>query len=200
MLYFITINTINARINKEVRDSVIFNVPIFLTSLRIAAIPLVILFFYLDMPLTTATIFGLAGLTDWADGYYARKYNQESRFGAFLDPVADKLIVATALILVVEREGMFWITLAGIIIISREIVISALREWMAETGQRSKVAVATIGKVKAVTQILALIFLLYNQDLFGLPLREIGLGFLVIATVLTVVSMVQYLQSAFSSK
>ncbi len=182
----------------------IFNIPIFLTSLRIIAIPLVILFFYLDMPLTTSTIFGLAGLTDWADGYYARKYNQESRFGAFLDPVADKLIVAVALILVVEREGRgdiaFWITLAGIIIISREIIISALREWMAETGQRSKVAVAYIGKVKAVTQIFALIFLLYNQDLFGLPLREIGLVFLVIATILTIVSMVQYLKSAFSGQ
>ena len=181
-----------------------FNIPIFLTSLRIVAIPLVILFFYLDMPLTTATIFGLAGLTDWADGYYARKYNQESRFGAFLDPVADKLIVAVALILVVEREGRgdiaFWITLAGIIIISREIIISALREWMAETGQRSKVAVVYIGKIKAVTQILALIFLLYDQDLFGLPLRGIGLVFLVVATILTIVSMVQYLQSAFSTK
>lgn len=181
-----------------------FNIPIFLTSLRIVAIPLVILFFYLDMPLTTSIIFGLAGLTDWADGYYARKYNQESRFGAFLDPVADKLIVAVALILVVEREGRgdiaFWITLAGIIIISREIIISALREWMAETGQRSKVAVAYIGKVKAVIQILALIFLLYNQDLFGLPLREVGLVLLVIATILTIVSMVQYLQSAFSTK
>ncbi len=176
-----------------------FNIPIFLTSLRILAIPLVILFFYLDMPLTTSTIFGLAGLTDWADGYYARKYNQESRFGAFLDPVADKLIVATALILVVEREAMFWITMAGIIIISREIIISALREWMAETGQRSKVAVAYIGKIKAVTQIFALIFLLYNQDLFGLPLREVGLVFLVVATVLTIVSMIQYLKAAFSN-
>ncbi len=182
----------------------IFNIPIFLTSLRIGAIPLVILFFYLDMPLTASTIFGLAGLTDWADGYYARRFNQESRFGAFLDPVADKLIVAVALILVVEREGRgdiaLWITLAAIIIISREIIISALREWMAETGQRSKVAVAYIGKIKAVTQIFALIFLLYNKDLFGLPLREVGLVFLAIATVLTVVSMVQYLQAAFSDK
>jgi len=164
----------------------------------------VILFFYLEMPLTASTIFGLAGLTDWADGYYARKYNQESRFGAFLDPVADKLIVAVALILIVEREGRgdiaLWITLAAVIIIAREIVISALREWMAESGQRSKVAVAYIGKVKAVTQIFALIFLLYNQDLFGLPLREVGLVFLAIATVLTIVSMVQYLQSAFSNK
>ena len=175
----------------------IFNLPIFLTLLRIAAIPLVVVFFYLEMPLTASTIFGLAGLTDFVDGYLARKYNQESRFGAFLDPVADKLLVAVALLLIVEREGMFWITLAAIIIISREITISALREWMAETGQRSKVAVAFTGKVKAVTQIFALIFLLYNQDLWGAPLREVGLIFLVIATVLTVVSMVQYLYDAF---
>jgi len=177
---------------------VIFNLPILLTILRIFAIPLVVLFFYLDMPLTSSTIFGLAGLTDLMDGYLARKYNQESRFGAFLDPVADKLLVAVALLLVVERESMIWITLAAIIIISREIIISALREWMAETGQRSKVAVAYIGKVKAVTQIFALIFLLYNQDLWGLPLREVGLVFLVIATILTVVSMVQYLRGAFA--
>lgn len=176
----------------------ILNLPIFLTLLRILAIPLVVLFFYLDMPLTSSTIFGLAGLTDLADGYLARKYNQESRFGAFLDPVADKLLVAVALLLIVERESMFWITFASIIIISREITISALREWMAETGQRSKVAVAYIGKVKAVSQILALIFLLYNQDLWGLPLREVGLVLLVIATVLTVISMIQYLRGAFS--
>ncbi|PID33908.1 MAG: CDP-diacylglycerol--glycerol-3-phosphate 3-phosphatidyltransferase [Thiotrichales bacterium] len=178
----------------------IFNLPIFLTILRILSIPLVVLFFYLDMPLTTATIFGLAGLTDLIDGYLARKYNQESRFGAFLDPVADKLLVAVALLLVVEREGAIWITIAAILIISREITISALREWMAETGQRSKVAVAYIGKLKAVAQILSLIFLLYNQDLWGLPLREVGLGLLLIATVLTVVSMVQYLRAVFSKK
>ena len=177
----------------------IFNLPIFLTLLRIAAIPLVVLFFYLDMPLTASTIFGLAGLTDFVDGYLARKYNQESRFGAFLDPVADKLLVAVALILIVEREGMFWITMAAILIISRELTISALREWMAETGQRGKVAVVMMGKVKAVAQILALIFLLYNQDLWGAPLREVGLVLLAVATVLTVVSMVQYLVSAFSN-
>jgi len=176
---------------------VTFNLPIFLTFLRILAIPLVVVFFYLEMPLTASTIFGLAGLTDFIDGYLARKYNQESRFGAFLDPVADKLLVAVALILIVEREGAFWITMAAIIIISREIIISALREWMAESGQRSKVAVAYIGKVKAVTQIFALIFLLYNKDLFGIPIREIGLICLVTATVLTVISMVQYLANAF---
>ena len=152
------------------------------------------------MPLTASTIFGLAGLTDFVDGYLARKYDQESRFGAFLDPVADKLLVAVALLLVVEREAAMWITLAAIIIISREITISALREWMAETGQRSKVAVAYIGKVKAVSQIFSLIFLLYNKDLFGVPIRELGLIFLVIATVLTVVSMIQYLRDAFTSE
>lgn len=176
-----------------------FNLPIFLTILRILAIPLVVLFFYLDMPLTASTIFGLAGLTDFIDGYLARKYNQESRFGAFLDPVADKLLVAVALLLIVEREGTLWITMAAVIIISREITISALREWMAETGQRSKVAVSYIGKVKAVAQILSLIFLLFNQDLWGLPLREVGLVLLVVATILTVISMVQYLRSAFTS-
>lgn len=177
-----------------------FNLPIFLTILRIFAIPLVILFFYLDMPFMTAFTFGMAGLTDFVDGYLARKYNQESRFGAFLDPVADKLLVAVALLLVVEREGVLWMTLAAVIIISREITISALREWMAEVGQRSKVAVAYVGKVKAVTQILSLIFLLYNKDLFGIPIRELGLVLLVIATVLTVVSMVQYLKDAFGQK
>ena len=178
----------------------IYNLPVLLTLSRILAIPLVVIFYYLEMPLTASTIFGLAGLTDLIDGYLARKYNQVSRFGAFLDPVADKLLVSVALILIVEREGMIWITLAAIIIISREITISALREWMAETGERSKVAVSYIGKVKAVTQILALIFLLYNQDLFGAPLREVGLVFLAVATVLTIISMVQYLALAFSNK
>ncbi len=178
----------------------IFNLPIFLTILRIIAIPLVVLFFYLEMPLTASTIFGLAGLTDYIDGYLARKYNQESRFGAFLDPVADKLLVATALILIVEREAMIWITLAAIFIISREIIISALREWMAETGERAKVAVAMLGKVKAVAQIFALIFLLYNKDLWGVPLREVGLVLLAIATAVTVISMFQYLRAAFGSK
>ncbi len=173
------------------------NLPIFLTILRIAAIPLIVLFFYLEMPLTASTIFGLAGLTDLIDGYLARKFNQESRFGAFLDPVADKLLVAVALLLIVEREGMIWITLAAIIIIAREITISALREWMAEIGERGVVGVAFIGKLKAVLQILSLIFLLYNQDLWGAPLREVGLVFLAIATVLTIISMVQYLRAAY---
>lgn len=174
------------------------NIPTSLTLLRIALIPVMVLFFYLDYPFMAAFIFGIAGLTDWADGYLARKWNQESRLGAFLDPVADKLIVTVAMLLIVEREAEFWITLAAIAIIGREIVISALREWMAEVGKRGKVAVALIGKVKTTAQIIALIFLLYNQPLFGvLPIREMGLIALAIATVLTLVSMVQYLMAAF---
>ena len=176
-----------------------FNLPIFLTLLRILAIPLVIVFFYLGYPLAAATTFGLAGVTDWADGYFARKLGQESRFGAFLDPVADKLIVAVTLILIVSQEVNVWITLAACIIIGREIVISALREWMAESGESSKVAVANLGKIKTVVQIFALIFLLYNQPLFGFPIREAGLILLAIATVLTVWSMIQYLRSAFKT-
>lgn len=181
----------------------VFNLPVLLTWLRIAFIPLLVFLFYLKepwAPLAAALLFAIAGLTDWADGYLARLWQQESRFGAFLDPVADKLIVAAVLILLVEREVNIWITLATVIIIGRELVISALREWMAESGNRSKVAVAFMGKLKTTAQIIALICLLYNQDLFGvLPLREIGLVALFIATVLTVWSMVQYLRSAFSS-
>ena len=179
------------------------NIPTILTSLRIAFIPLMIFFFYLDYSwaaLAASTVFGFAGITDWADGYYARKLGMESRFGAFLDPVADKLIVTAALLLIVEREADFWITMAASIIIGREIVISALREWMAETGQRSKVAVATLGKIKTAAQITALIFLLYNDSLWGLPLREVGLILLVVATLLTVISMIQYLRGAFSTR
>lgn len=176
------------------------NLPTALTLLRIVMIPLMVVLHYMGYPLAASVTFGLAGLTDWADGYLARKLNQESRLGAFLDPVADKLIVVVALLLIVEREANFWITLAAIAIIGREILISALREWMAETGQRSKVAVAYIGKVKTTAQIFALIFLLYNQPLWGvIPIREMGLIALAIATALTLISMVQYLLSAFKN-
>ena len=175
----------------------ILNIPIFLTYLRIAAIPVMVALFYWDYPFTTAVIFGLAGLTDWADGYLARRWGQESRFGAFLDPVADKLIVAVALILIVESQANAWVTIAAAIIICRELTVSALREWMAEVGQRSKVAVAYIGKLKTAAQITSLICLLYDKTLWGIPFHELGLFFLAIATVLTVWSMIQYLSDAF---
>lgn len=174
-------------------------IPTQLTLLRVLLIPIMVVCFYQPVWGATAAaiIFAVAGITDWADGYLARKMNQESSFGAFLDPVADKLIVAVALILIAVRDDNAWITLAAVAIISRELVISALREWMAREGQSSKVAVAYIGKLKTTAQIIALLFLLYNQPLFGLPLREIGLFALAIATVFTVVSMVQYLVAAF---
>lgn len=177
------------------------NIPTYLTLLRIFLIPVMVVFFYLDYPFMAALTFGIAGLTDWADGYLARKWDQESRLGAFLDPVADKLIVIVAMLLIVEREAQLWITLAAIAIIGREIVISALREWMAEVGKRGKVAVAFIGKVKTTAQIIALIFLLYNQLLLGvLPIREMGLIALALATVLTIASMIQYLMAAFRAE
>ncbi|RVU84810.1 CDP-diacylglycerol--glycerol-3-phosphate 3-phosphatidyltransferase [Leucothrix sargassi] len=174
-----------------------FNIPILLTYLRIAAIPLMVALFYMDYPLATAIVFALAGVTDWADGYLARRWGQESRFGAFLDPVADKLMVAVALILIVESQANAWVTIAAALIISRELTISALREWMAEVGQRSKVAVAFIGKLKTTAQIMSLTFLLYDKTLWGIPFHEIGLLLLAVATILTVWSMIQYLADAF---
>jgi len=174
--------------------------PTLLTLLRIALLPVIIVVFYL--PFTWARplsclIFVVAGITDWLDGYLARKWNQESRFGAFLDPVADKLMVATALILLVEFDNSPWLTIPAIVIIGREITISALREWMAEMGQRGKVAVGWLGKVKTTSQIVALACLLYLHDFLGLPIYKIGLILLYIATALTIWSMVGYMQAAF---
>ena len=174
-----------------------YNIPILLTYLRIVAIPFVVALHYMDYPFMTAFVFGMAGFTDWVDGYLARKWNQESRFGAFLDPVADKLMVAVALVLVAVDQNTIWVTVAAAIIICRELVISALREWMAEVGQRSKVAVGMIGKIKTGAQMTSLICLLYDKTLLGIPFHEIGLMLLALATVLTVWSMVLYLIDAF---
>ena len=180
----------------------VLNLPVILTLLRIALLPIIVVVFYLDYhwarPVTCG-IFLLAGLTDWADGYLARKLGQESRFGAFLDPVADKLMVACVLILIVEFDHSPWLTIPAIVIIGREITISALREWMAEMGQRGKVAVSWWGKLKTTLQIIALAMLLYEHDLFGLPIYKIGMGALYVATVLTIWSMVGYIRAAFAS-
>lgn len=178
------------------------NLPIVLTWLRIALIPVFIGVFYIPWywaPPLSALLFALAAVTDWADGYLARKWDQTSRFGAFLDPVADKLMVAAALILLTQQYATAWLTLAAIIIIGREITISALREWMAEVGQRGKVAVAALGKIKTTTQMLALILLLYQHPIYGFDMRLPGLILLYISVILTVVSMFQYLAAAFES-
>jgi len=176
------------------------NLPTWLTLLRIALLPVIVVVFYLDYswarPLS-CIIFIVAGITDWADGYLARLWGVESRFGAFLDPVADKLMVATVLILIVEFDQSPWLTIPAIVIISREITISALREWMAEMGSRGKVAVGWLGKVKTTAQITALSLLLWLHDFLGLPIYQIGVVALYVAAALTIWSMVGYMQAAF---
>ena len=175
-------------------------IPNLLTLLRIALIPLMVIVYFSSiahaMPLA-ALIFTLAGLTDLLDGYLARKLDQTSAFGAFLDPVADKLIVVCALVIVVYQHPSMHVLIPALIIIGREITVSALREWMAELGNRGKVAVSYLGKVKTTVQIVAIIFLLWFEPLFGLPVFEIGKWLLDIAAILTVVSMLGYLQAAF---
>jgi CDP-diacylglycerol--glycerol-3-phosphate 3-phosphatidyltransferase len=174
--------------------------PTVLTLARIVMIPVLVLAFYLPYPWSNevaVAIFIAAGVTDWADGWIARRYGLTSPFGAFLDPVADKLIVAVALILIVQRHPDMLLALSAAVIMGREITISALREWMAELGQRARVKVSRVGKSKTVFQMVAIGFLLYGEPLLGLPVLRIGVVLLVIAAVLTIWSMIIYLRSAW---
>jgi len=169
-----------------------------LTLLRIILIPLFVVIFYLPVSwahLACAVIFAVAAITDWLDGYVARKYDQSTAFGAFLDPVADKLMVAISLLLLVSiHHDSAWFVAAAAVIVGREIVISALREWMAELGQRSSVAVSFIGKIKTTLQMIAILVLLMDrQEWF---LMEIGFIALAGAAALTLWSMVIYLRAA----
>ncbi|MEM8844825.1 MAG: CDP-diacylglycerol--glycerol-3-phosphate 3-phosphatidyltransferase [Pseudomonadota bacterium] len=177
-----------------------YTIPNILTLLRIALIPLMLIVylssFEYAMPLA-ALIFGLAGITDMLDGYIARKLNQTSSFGAFLDPVADKLIVACALVLILYKHPSFYILIPALIIIGREITVSALREWMAGLGKRETVAVSYLGKIKTISQVIAILFLLWYQPLFGIPTFAVGQWLLIIAAGLTVLSMLDYLRAAF---
>lgn len=173
-----------------------------LTLFRILLIPLLVIVFYLPydwrFPLCAA-LFGIAGITDWADGYIARKYNLSTPFGAFLDPVADKLTVAVALGLLIELYGSIWFTLPAVVIICREIVISALREWMAEIGSRATVAVSMMGKIKTTLQIIAIIVLLaFDPKQFEI-MKLTGLAVLYAAAILTLWSMIIYLRAAWPS-
>lgn len=141
------------------------NIPNILTTVRLALVPILVVVFYLPYqwsPLLCAFIFMAASFTDWFDGYLARKWNQSTPFGAFVDPVADKIMVAVVLCLLVEKFAYPWMTLPAVVIIGREIVISALREWMAELGKRTSVAVSMVGKVKTAAQMMAICFLLYE--------------------------------------
>ncbi len=184
------------------------NVPIVLTWLRIAAIPLFVAVLYFpeftdrlsteQANILATAIFIAAALTDWLDGYLARKWNQSSAFGAFLDPVADKLMVTAALIVLVELNRID--AIVALIIIGREITISALREWMAQLGQSKSVAVSYLGKIKTVAQLIAIPFLLYDGILFGvINCRLTGRLFIWVAAVLTLWSMFYYLKAAFAS-
>lgn len=178
------------------------NLPTVLTLMRIVLLPVLVAVFYLPYDWArpvAAVLFIIGGLTDWLDGYLARKWQQESHFGAFLDPVADKLMVMTALVLVVEATASWVITVPAIVIIGREITISALREWMAEIGQRANVAVSIWGKLKTTAQIVALVVLLYESPLFGIDLWPFGITLLYVAATLTIWSMIQYMQAAVRS-
>lgn len=149
---------------------------------------------------TAAWLYGLAAITDWFDGYLARKLNQQSALGAFLDPVADKLLVSVALILIASEHASYHtiVIIGTCVIIGREITISALREWMATLGQRSTVAVSMVGKVKTAVQMLAIGFLLHKLPFLGYDTRYIGVHLLVIAAILTVASMIVYLKASWS--
>jgi len=180
----------------------IYSIPNILTLMRIALIPVFMIIFYLPWEysnLVCAVVYGLAGITDWLDGYLARRLNQSSPLGAFLDPVADKLMVAAALILLVEADPSPALAIPAVIIIGREIAISALREWMAELGARATVAVSAIGKVKTVTQIVAITMLIYRDDFLGIPIYTAGYVLLYMAAILTFWSMVVYLRAAWPS-
>jgi CDP-diacylglycerol--glycerol-3-phosphate 3-phosphatidyltransferase/cardiolipin synthase len=183
-----------------------FNFPLFLTWLRILAIPLFVAVLYLPEDLlnertqniVSMWIFIAAAVTDWLDGYLARRWNQTTSFGAFLDPVADKLMVAAALIVLTEKGIVD--PFASLIIIGREITVSALREWMASLGKSKSVAVNIFGKVKTVAQLIAIPFLLYNGVLFGLfHTNWVGRILIWVAAFITLLSMVVYLKAAWAS-
>jgi cardiolipin synthase len=189
-----------------------FNIPILLTWLRVALIPLVVGVFYLPDPwlspfakgLAATIVFVVAAVTDWFDGFLARRWNETSAFGAFLDPVADKLMVAGALLVLVEfrdEPAVFFkgdITILSFVIIGREIAISALREWMAQIGASKSVAVSSLGKIKTTAQMIAIPMLLFNEPLFGvIDTHFWGVLLLCVAAVLTVWSMFYYLQKAW---
>ena len=178
------------------------NFPILLTWLRIILIPLFVGIFYFEKSWVSASsqnllatvIFVAAAITDWLDGWLARKLNQTSAFGAFLDPVADKLMVAAALIILVQLSRVD--AIIALIMIGREIAISALREWMAQLGQSKSTAVSFLGKLKTATQMIAIPMLLYHDSLGVFDPQQAGTWLIYIAAVLTLISMAYYLKAA----
>ena len=174
--------------------------PNVLTWIRILAIPLIVVVYYAPISWAgpaAALLFALAGITDYLDGYLARRLGQTSQFGAFLDPVADKLIVATALVLLVQNDPRPYLSIIAAIIIGREITVSALREWMSEVGARARVAVTYFGKWKTTAQIVGISMMLFERPLLGLNVYLIGVVLLFVAAGLTILSMIDYLRAAW---
>ena len=179
----------------------LLTIPTLLTLTRIALIPVFLVVFYLPVAWSgeaAAFLFALAAMTDWLDGFLARRWGQETRFGAFLDPVADKLMVAVALILLVQADPSPALAISAAVIVGREITISALREWMAELGERTHVAVSVIGKIKTTAQMIAITLMLYATDPGGW-IYGAGVVLLYVAVVLTLWSMAAYLRAAWPS-
>ena len=183
------------------------NIATLLTWFRIAAIPLVVAVFYLPLVYpagggpwarpATALVFTLAALTDWLDGYLARRLNLTSQFGAFLDPVADKLMVTTVLVIIVQADPSAHLAITAAVIIGRELTVSALREWMSELGRRHHVAVSGSGKLKTILQMVGLGAMLWYQPLWGIPVYAIGKALLILAAGLTLWSMALYIRAAW---
>lgn len=176
------------------------NLAILLTLFRIAAIPAVVVLFYSQIPNArpiAAILFGIAAITDFLDGWVARKYGQASAFGEFLDPVADKLMVSIVLVMLVQGDPDWHVDIIAMIIIGREITISALREWMATIGERANVKVSWTGKLKTVLQMFGIAFMVYEEPFLGINIYEIGFALLVVAAIMTIWSMMIYLRAAW---
>jgi len=183
----------------DAKRLIMLNIPNLITLFRLVLIPFILVAYYWPSEsryLWASGLFMLAAATDWLDGFLARKLNQTTPFGAFLDPAADKVTVAVALVVLVESYSELWLTVPAIIIISREIVISALREWMAETGKSANIAVSYIGKIKTTMQMGSIVFLLATPP--DTLIATLGLVMLYAAAVLTIWSMVLYLSAAWS--
>ena len=175
-------------------------IPVMLTLGRIALIPVFVAAYYLPFDWANAlaaALFTLAAVTDWLDGYLARRWRQTSEFGAFLDPVADKLMVVAALIVLLEQHASVWLAVPVLLIVSREIGMSAAREWMARVGRGAVIQVAGLGKIKTTVQMAAIVLLLIREPLFGWPVWELAMGLLYVAALLTLWSMWRYLYAVW---
>jgi CDP-diacylglycerol--glycerol-3-phosphate 3-phosphatidyltransferase len=175
-------------------------IPTVLTLCRILLLPVMVVAYYLPFRYTNvvaAAMFAAMSITDWLDGWIARRWGMTSKFGAFLDPVADKVTVTVALFLIVQTDPTALMAITGAIIVGREVAISALREWMAEVGQRQTVRVAAIGKFKTIAQMVAIVILFYRHDFVGLKMYKLGQGLLIISAALTIWSGVMYVRAAW---